>query len=96
MESLKLWLPNLDISSIVLGTGGSSKAIKYALNELNIPSLFVSRTPTNSEISYDELLNKDLLKNNKLIINTTPLGMFPNINTHPSINFNFLSVDFHR
>ncbi len=91
MESLKLWLPNLDISSIVLGTGGSSKAIKYALNELNIPSLFVSRTPTNSEISYDELLNKDLLKNNKLIINTTPLGMFPNINTHPSINFNFLS-----
>ena len=91
MYSLKLWLPHLEFSSIVLGTGGSSKAIKYALKELNIPSLFVSRKPTSSEISYDELLKGDFIKNNKLIINTTPLGMFPNINIHPSFNFKLLS-----
>ena len=91
MYSLKLWLPHLEFSSIVLGTGGSSKAIKYALKELNIPSLFVSRKPTSSEISYEELLKGDFIKNNKLIINTTPLGMFPNINIHPSFNFKLLS-----
>ena len=73
--------------------GGSSKAIKYALKELNIPSLFVSRTPTSSELSYDELLKGDVIKNNKLIINTTPVGMFPNINSHPSFNFKFLSEE---
>ena len=93
MYSLKLWLPHLEFSSIVLGTGGSSKAIKYALKELNIPSLFVSRKPTSSEISYDELLKGDFIKNNKLIINTTPLGMFPNINIHPSFNFKLLSKE---
>lgn len=93
MYSLKLWLPNLEFSSVVLGTGGSSKAIKYALKELNIPSLFVSRTPTSSELSYDELLKGDVIKNNKLIINTTPVGMFPNINSHPSFNFKFLSEE---
>ena len=60
---------------------------------MNIPSLFVSRTPTNSELSYDELLKGDVIKNNKLIINTTPVGMFPNINSHPSFNFKFLSEE---
>ena len=93
MYSLKLWLPNFKFSSVVLGTGGSSKAVKFALKKLNIPSIFVSRFPSNSEISYDELSKGDILKNNKLIINTTPLGMFPNINTHPSINFKLLSEE---
>ena len=93
MYSLKLWLPSLEFSSIVLGTGGSSKAIKYALKKMNIPYLSASRTPTSSQISYDELLRGDIIKNNKLIINTTPLGMFPKVNDHPSINYKFLTKE---
>ena len=78
-KSLK---PFLDINherALIFGTGGASKTVKYALNELNIECLLVSRNPTNKkEIAYNDI-NEYVIKHHQLIINTTPVGMFPNI-----------------
>ena len=80
-------------SALVLGTGGSSKAIAHALKKLGIPFTKVSRNPENAnELSY-ELLNKDLISETKLIINTTPLGMYPDISQNPDIHYNAITKD---
>lgn len=77
--------------ALILGTGGASKAIAYALKKLNISFLFVSRYPKNIEtISYKEVDEKILNKFN-LIINCTPLGTFPKIDEFPQIPYQFLN-----
>ena len=76
--------------AIILGSGGASKALKYALTEKGADVKITSRNPkSNSEISYNEL--NDLLKNIKLIVNATPLGMHPNINECPNIDYTKLN-----
>lgn len=86
-KSLLDWIPEINFSALVLGSGGSSKAICYTLKNLKIPYKIISRLSGNSKISYDELLNSDDLINHNLIINSTPLGMHPNIDTLPNLNF---------
>jgi len=81
------------IKAIVLGTGGSAKAITYVLNQLQIPFISVSRTPQDSnEIGYEDL-NDDIIKKHQLIINTTPVGMAPSIHECPHFPFQYLSPD---
>lgn len=66
--------------AIILGTGGTSKTYYHALKALNIGEASkVSRTPKNGEISYEEALSS----NADIIINTTPVGMYPNTNAIP-------------
>ena len=79
-------------SAIILGTGGSSKAIVYVLNKLGISIIQISRKSGNGFISYQELTDKILIEN-ELIINTTPLGMFPNINGKPDLSYDCLNED---
>ena len=77
--------------ALILGTGGASKAVAYVLKKLNIHFYFVSRNPKNeNEISYNEL-NKNHFENTNLIINTTPLGTFPNTKEFPKIPYQFLN-----
>ena len=84
-------LLNKDISNaLILGTGGASKAVEYALKELGINSLKVSRYPTPGELGYEELDRKKI-EENTLIVNTTPLGMCPDIDTTPPIPYSFLT-----
>ena len=90
-NSLKRWLPNLNYTALILGSGGSSKAVQHALNELGIPFKIVSRKPSNKYISYDDLLNRSIYSDYKLMINTTPLGMYPNMDSTPNINFDYLN-----
>ena len=78
--------------ALILGTGGASKAIAYVLKELKISFQFVSRTKGENQLSYDEL-DKKVLDAHLLIVNTTPLGTFPEINTYPDILYNLLSSD---
>ena len=75
--------------ALILGTGGASKAISHALEESNIPHLLVSRKAGKGDLTYSELEEKHL-KNYPLIVNTTPLGMSPNINSYPAIPYEFL------
>lgn len=76
--------------ALILGTGGASKAVAYGLKKMNIKYQFVSRTSNPDSITYNDL-NKDVMIKNKLIINTTPLGMYPYIDALPDIPYNYLS-----
>ena len=74
-------------NALILGNGGASKAVIYTLNQLGIKYTIVSRTPKESDqISYDQLSEDNILEST-LIINTTPLGMSPNINVCPPIPY---------
>lgn len=90
-NSLKPFLENIHERALILGTGGASKAVNYALKDLNIDCLFVSRNPkTNDEISYNDV-NEYVIKHHQIIINTTPLGTYPNINTFPELPYQQLT-----
>lgn len=90
-KSLKPFLENTHERALILGTGGASKAVHYVLKELNIDCLFVARTPEkDNEISYQDV-NKFVIKHHQLIINTTPLGTYPNIENYPDIDYNNLT-----
>lgn len=91
-ESLSPHLIGRDITSaIVLGTGGSSKAVSYVLKKLGINIINVSRKRGEKNILYKELSDEMLIEN-KLIINTTPLGMFPDITDKPDLDYNCLNT----
>lgn len=91
-ESLENWPGAIhNNKALVLGTGGASRAVKCALYALAIDFLMVSRESSEHAISYDELKQEHHLKEYPLIINTTPLGMSPNIDTFPDIAYEQLS-----
>ncbi len=84
---------NKDIkNALVLGTGGSSKAVCFVLRKLGIEVVLVSRSRSKDSISYSDL-DSDLLKKSGLIVNTTPLGMYPNVVTFPDIDYSLLGKD---
>lgn len=72
--------------ALVLGTGGASKAVQYVLRQHNIPYSTVSRSAKKGDFTYD-ILTDEVLKQNLLIINTTPLGMFPRMDDFPEIHY---------
>ncbi|MFZ9981112.1 MAG: shikimate dehydrogenase family protein [Cyclobacteriaceae bacterium] len=88
-ESLQHWLPQLsDQKALILGTGGSGKAVQEALTKLSIPYLNVSRDSKLAPLTYAMLkVTDDILDAHKLIINTTPLGMSPDTALFPDIPY---------
>jgi len=88
-ETLVKWLPkDKKFKAVVLGTGGSSKAVHEALNKLKIEHKMVSRESGKGDLTYDDLKKKPaLLQEAQLLINTTPLGMHPNTESMPPIDF---------
>ena len=87
--SLKNLLGNAKIeNALILGTGGASKAIKYVLSKLGINYTMVSRHKP--YLTYDEL-NDSIIEQNKLIINTTPLGMYPKVEDCPILPYSAIS-----
>ena len=76
--------------ALILGTGGASKAIVYALEKIGIRCLCVSRSPKENQLNYKEL-NEFVLKHHLLIVNTTPLGTSPNINECPDIPYQYIT-----
>ncbi|MBU3682043.1 MAG: shikimate dehydrogenase [Flavobacterium sp.] len=75
--------------ALVLGTGGASKAVQYALKELLLDYKVVSRTPKKLQLSYAQL-NKKIMKEYTIVINCTPLGTTPNTSQFPDIPYQFL------
>jgi shikimate dehydrogenase len=76
--------------ALVLGTGGASKAVQYVLKQKGIPFSTVSRDNAKGDFTYDTL-NDDILRQNHLIINTTPLGMAPQIDNFPDLHYQALT-----
>ncbi len=76
--------------ALVLGSGGASAAVCRGLDVLHISWLKVSRDPKGKDISYAEI-SSDILASSQLIINTTPLGMYPDVNECPKLNYKALT-----
>ncbi|MFK7757913.1 MAG: shikimate dehydrogenase [Flavobacteriales bacterium] len=76
--------------ALILGTGGASKAIAYTLKKMGIDYRHVSRTPEEGELAYSDL-NDLVVRHFPLIINTTPLGTFPDVEDCPDIPYAHLS-----
>jgi shikimate dehydrogenase len=89
--SIKPFLENHYERALILGTGGASKAVAYVLRKWGIPFHFVSRTPRGEqELSYD-VLKAEVMHHFPLIINTTPLGTYPDIDACPFLPYEGLS-----
>jgi shikimate dehydrogenase len=91
-RSLEQYLKPHHTSALVLGTGGSSKAVHYVLAKLGIPFVRVSRTAGEGQITYGDIDGR-MIEENPIIINTTPLGMYPNVQTFPQIPYDALSPE---
>ena len=83
--SLEIFLNGVTPKALILGTGGASKAVAKALKDLGIDYKYVSRTSTGTNFDYTEA--SDNIADYKLIINTTPLGMYPNVNNCPDLPY---------
>jgi shikimate dehydrogenase len=93
-ETLEKWFPKIEnASALILGSGGSSKAVRQALKKLNIPFKTVSREKGNGDYTYTELeQNSQPITEASLIINTTPLGMSPETNAMPPISYELINA----
>ena len=88
-DSLCPLLESQHVQALILGTGGSSKAVQFALSKLGIPFTLVSRNPVKEGWSYSRLDSK-VIQDHRLIVNCTPVGMFPNLLDAPAIPYTFL------
>jgi shikimate dehydrogenase len=77
--------------ALVLGTGGASFAVRYALGRAGIDFSVVSRTKTSDTITYSEL-TPEIVEQHRLIINTTPLGTWPDVESKPAIPYDALTA----
>lgn len=97
-ESIRPLLENLkndetgnnNLKALVLGTGGASKAVIYGLKQLGVDITLVSRNAGDGIITYVDL-TKEIYKSHRVIVNTTPLGMFPEVNSCPDIDYSEIS-----
>ena len=90
-DSLKPALKSCHDSALVLGTGGAAKAVCYTLNELGIKYKLVSRTGDEKSVLKYNQLTENTISDNLLIINTSPVGTFPDIDKSPDIPYQFLT-----
>jgi shikimate dehydrogenase len=95
LETVQKWFPNAPGSkAIILGTGGSSKAVQESLKKLKIPFELVSREESKGQHTYESLKKKpEVITGSNLIINTTPLGMTPDTGSMPPIDYELLRPD---
>ena len=76
--------------ALILGTGGASKGVAFALDELDIPYTFVSREAKENAIDYTRI-NATTFDNYQIIINSTPVGTSPNVDAFPLIPYEFFT-----
>jgi shikimate dehydrogenase len=90
MDSIQPYLNEKVKDALVFGTGGSSGAVSWVLKKLGINVKLVSRNRKPGIMNYQDISHKILSKTD-LIVNTTPLGMYPDISGKPEINYDFLN-----
>lgn len=89
-ESIQPLLKSHHNKALILGTGGASKAIAYALKKLGIEYKFVSRSSGKGKLGYDDL-SEEIIKDHNIIINTTPVGTFPDVEEYPKFPVKYLT-----
>ena len=85
-ESIRPYIKPHHNHALILGTGGASKAVYYALRKLGLKTQYVSRTAREGIIAYDEL-TPELMVQYTVIVNTTPLGMHPKVDECPPLDY---------
>lgn len=89
-KSLQPLLKEHHKKALILGTGGASKGVAFALQELKIPYTFVSREPKENAVNYDRI-NASTFDNYQIIINSTPVGTSPNVDLFPIIPYEYFT-----
>ena len=91
VNSIKPLLKPHHKKALILGTGGASKAIRYGLEEkLGMKALFVSRTAREGMITYEEVTT-EVLREYEVIVNCSPVGMFPHVDECPALPYEVLN-----
>lgn len=78
--------------ALILGTGGASKAVKYVLNQLGLETILVSRYSRPGTVTYTDI-DADAIKEYEVIVNCTPVGMYPNDLECPNLPYDQMSSD---
>lgn len=89
-NSIRPLLQTTDTHALILGTGGASKAVNYVLKKLGLKTQYVSRSHKPDAITYDEL-TREIVEQHTVIVNATPLGMFPKIDNCAPINYEWIT-----
>lgn len=84
--------PDVHKRALVLGTGGASKAVKYGLEKLGITPTYVSRKPAEGRLTYNDL-TPEVMQQHAVIVNCSPVGMYPHTDEAPSIPYQLLTAD---
>lgn len=92
-ESIRPMLDSRHRRALILGTGGASKAVRCGLEDLGLESTYVSRRADNGVLTYADL-TEEVFKQYQVIVNTTPLGMYPHVDTLPDIPYSLLTHDY--
>lgn len=93
-NSLATYLKPHHTHALILGTGGAAAAVEWVMQKLNIQYQFVSRANNGNCIGYDQLTT-DIIQQHTLIINTSPVGMYPNVNEAPAIPYEAITSKHH-
>ena len=91
-QSIDPLLHESHTKALILGTGGASKAVFHGLKQLGIGATYVSRSKQNSCFTYDELTPR-IMEQYTVIVNTTPLGMYPKVDECPNIPYDWVNSD---
>ncbi|MDR2384124.1 MAG: shikimate dehydrogenase [Tannerella sp.] len=91
MKSIEPMLNEKHRKALILGTGGSSKAIYHGLKQLGVSAVYVSRTKKKDCLNYEEITGK-IIEEYTVIVNTTPLGMYPKTDECPPIPYQHLTA----
>jgi shikimate dehydrogenase len=94
-KSLKPFLQPYHQKALILGTGGAAAAVAWVLQKLGISFKYVSRSSNGEEVISYEALNNTILQEHLLIINTSPVGMYPHVNEAPALNYEVLTDKHH-
>lgn len=92
-DSLRPLLKPCHTGALVLGTGGAAKAVAVGLENLGLKVQLVSRTAREGVITYADL-TPEVMEAHKVIVNTTPLGMYPHVDECPDIPYDLITGDF--
>ena len=91
IDSIRPLLRKEDKKALVFGTGGASKAACYGLRKLGVAPTLVSRTPKADMLGYADL-TREVIAGHTVLVNCTPLGMFPEIDHCPDIPYEYISA----
>ncbi|MBR5053618.1 MAG: shikimate dehydrogenase [Bacteroidaceae bacterium] len=89
-ESIRPLLQPHHTKALILGTGGASRAIRVGLSRLDIEWTYVSRTPREEMLTYSDL-TPEVMKEYTVIVNCSPVGMFPKVDQAPAIPYELLT-----